>query len=182
MKKLLVAALAVLSLSAFADTSLNYSDGLQKDQDGGALTRVEFFDLKTSLTKDLAGDLMIINKTRETTNALTNRTELGLNYSGPFGAFARVSAGEKEASGATSVAYYTVEPGVGVTVGKFDAKVSYYLRETFHNTDSDAVSTARYSVGYKLTDKDTISLGVYHDFRGNIALTDTKWIGYTRSF
>ena len=79
MKKLVLAALVALSVPAFADTSFTVIDGVQKDQATKADTHVNVFDLKTDLSKNLAGDLMIINKSSDT-NVITNRTEVGLTY------------------------------------------------------------------------------------------------------
>jgi hypothetical protein len=186
MKKLVIAAAAVLSLSAFADTSFTYVDGQQKDQSTGGLLHVNIFGAKTSVAKGLDADLSINNKQDNETNVITNRTEAGLTFTqglGPVDAYVRGSLGEKQKSGANTFSYYTVEPGVSVKLpANLSAKVGYYFRQATQDNNADTLREMRYSVGYNLTTNDKINVGYQHSLRGDGPMYDTKFVSYTRSF
>jgi hypothetical protein len=186
MKKLFLVTTTILSMSAFAGADFTYIDGIQTDQATKAVTHVNLFDFKTDLTKNLAGDVMIINKSSNT-NLVTNRTELGLTAKqaivGPVDLYARGSLGYKQASGSNGLSYYTIEPGVKVTLpANLDLRVGYYYRNAIQNSYLDKTSEMRYAVNYNLTKKDKISVGYFHSLSGNVALANTKFVGYTHSF
>ena len=187
MKKSLVAALAVLSMSAFAGTSFSLIEGVQKSQNTGAVSHQSLVNLKTDLTESFAVDYLAILKSDQT-NAITNRQEAGLSYSqkvvGPFSVYARGSLGLKQVSGSTSLPYYTVEPGATVALSdKVQAKVGYFYRDATQVGKSDMLRQTRYSVSYSLTAKDKVSVAYFHDLKSSDGkLSNAPYIGYTRSF
>ena len=187
MKKSLVAALAVLSMSAFADTSFTLLDGVQKSQNTGAVSHVNLAILKTDLTNGFAVDYIATLKS-DSSNAITNRQEGGLTYSqklvGPVSAYARGSLGLKQVSGSASLPYYTVEPGAIVALSdKLQAKVGYFYRDATQVGKSDMIRQMRYSVSYNLTPKDKVSVAYFHDMKASGGvITNTPYVGYTRSF
>lgn len=185
-KSLIVAALALLSASAFAETSFSYLDGVQKNEVGNATTHVNLVIVKTDLTKNFAVDYLATLKS-DSSNTISNRQEGGLTYTqsvaGPVSAYARGSLGLKQTSGTPSFSYFTVEPGVAIALGdKLQAKVGYYYRDETQSGHLDYLRQARYYVSYSLTPKDKILAAYMHDLKGNVTLANTPYIGYSRSF
>lgn len=185
-KNFIVAALAVLSLSAYADTSFTVADSLQKDSATKSESHVNFYDLKTDLTKNLAGDLMIINKSYAN-SSIQNRTEVGLNVKqevfNSVSAIGRASVGLKQTSGSESFKYYTFEPGVQVKLpANLDVKATYYYRDAMDAGKVDNLHELRYQVGYNVTNKDKVSVLYFHSLKGNVPLTNTVGLAYTRNF
>jgi hypothetical protein len=185
--KLIAAALLAASSMAFADTSATVTYGRQEADSSKAMSDVYKLDVKTSLTKQIDGDVSILNTATDSANTVSSRYEAGVT--GKMGligdnfitSYARVAVGER-ITGGKNFAYYSVEPGVIVKtpVEGLTAKLGYRFRTAFASGNSDTTNSIRYSLGYAITKKDSISLG-YDDVNGDNAFNRT-YVSYTRSF
>ena len=185
--KLIAAALLAASSMAFADTSATVTYGRQENDSSKAMSDVYKLDVKTSLTKQIDGDVSILNTATDSANTVSSRYEAGVT--GKMGligdnfitGYARGAVGER-ITGGNNFAYYSVEPGVIVKtpVEGLTAKLGYRFRTAFASDKSDTTNSIRYSLGYAITKKDSISLG-YDDVNGDNAFNRT-YVSYTRSF
>jgi hypothetical protein len=185
-KFILGSILAFASAAASAQSSLSVAYGQQTDNTG-AQSHIELFIFKTRLYNNLDGDILIINKTADVSNSVTDRVEAGLTYfkninNTPITPTLRVSLGQKQKSGETGYTYYTVEPGVAIRLpNNFSAKASYYYRDTVNDFYRDNSNEMRYSVSYEITKVDKITLGAFRVISAAVP-TNTNYIMYTRGF
>jgi hypothetical protein len=186
MKIKMLALATLLTISGYAaaqSVTVGYAD---RDLKKGGQEHQTSLSVKTASFGSLSGYIGFSAVQTDTTNTLTNRTELGLNHEqdvipGLKGNI-RVAHGWKAKSGAEVTQYYVIEPSVTTKVGKtpLSVKLGYRLREAYENSVADNSKTTRLSVGYNLTTKDKISVG--RDWqRGDGALIQTS-LQYTRAF
>lgn len=184
-KKTIIAGIFATSTAAFAGSSVTvgYAD---RETSSGAKVDVYSLSVKTSLgNSGIDGDIGVAQSIAETTNAITNRTELGLSKSFSTGTIitptVRTAVGMKNKSGSESVSYYAVETGLNLKItDSFSARVAYRYRDAFDVADADRSNTNRYSISYALTKNDKLTLG-YDNLRGDGANKQTS-LSYTRSF
>lgn len=159
MKKIAIATLALIALSAMAADSFTV-EGQHINNAGAAAQQQYVLGVKKEFT-GFAGDLAFSNAQTEGTNALSTRLEAGATVSGPVGLYVRTAVGQKY-SNTTDFTYYSVEPGVTAAVPGVQgltAKVGYRFRSAFDSSqNNDQTHTARYSLAYAVTKTDTVAL------------------------
>ena len=186
MKKL-ICALSLLGIInvCSAETSAFVGLGSQTDNTTGSQTIVKLVNIGTSITKNIAVDFWVIDKDNLDTNVITDRFEPGITLSekvGELTPFIRFGVGEKQKSGAQGFYYYTAETGSKYDVTKdLTVKASYYYRQSFDDYNLDQSQAVRLSTNYKLTQKDSITVGYFYDV-GGYNTAKTIWAGYSRSF
>lgn len=184
MKTLALATLiSAASLASAQSVSVGYAD---KALDAGGHEHQTSLGIKTKSYGSFTGDVGISATQNDSTNALTNRYELGATYNQPllFGLSGdlRVAQGWKAKSGSAVTTYYVLEPSITAKIPATAAsvKVGYRVRNAWESNVADNSKTTRVALGYDLTAKDKISLG--RDWqRGDGANTQTS-IQYTRAF
>jgi hypothetical protein len=181
MKKIAIATLMVLASTAFAASVT--LEGQDQQGERGAVGSTNYaLSVKDSINNTFAADIGLTNYQQDNTKALSTRLETGLTASvpmGPVGLYARTSIGEKY-NNTKNFAYYSIEPGVTVTLGKVGFKLGYRYRDAVNEINLDKTRTGRVGVSYVLSNKDTI--GVRYD-----KVTGDSWnhsynVSYTRSF
>lgn len=186
MKIKMFALAALMSVATFASAqsvSIGYAD---RELKSGAQEHQTSLSVKTAAYGAFTGDVAISAVQNDSTNAITNRSEVGVTYGMglPFGltGATRFATGWKAKSGSDVTTYYVVEPSVTAQVGTtpLSVKLGYRLREAYDDSVADNSKTTRLAVGYNLTKNDKISLG--RDLqRGDGALSQTS-LQYTRAF
>jgi hypothetical protein len=184
--KLLVVALAVISSSVFAQSSMTVVYGVQEAVPSNVQSHITNFVGRTTVVKNvLTVDGGIYTTTADVSRAITNRYEIGTtaghNLNDMFRGDVRVATGMKSVSAKQDFGYYSVEPGINAKLGNFTARVAYRYREAYDSSvNADTSNTVRYSVGYNLTKQDRVAVG-YDRLRGDGANNSTT-VSYTRSF
>lgn len=184
--KLLVASLALVSSSVFAQSSMTIVYGVQDAVPSNTQSHITNFVGRTTVVKNvLTVDGGIYTTTADVSRAITNRYEIGAtaghNLTDMFRADVRVATGMKAVSTKQDFGYYSVEPGINAKLGNFTARVAYRYRDAYDSSvNADTSNTMRYSVGYNVTKQDRISVG-YDRVRGDGANNSTT-VSYTRSF
>jgi hypothetical protein len=187
MKLKLIATLAIAAASTFAQAesvSVGYS---VRDMTNGTHEHQTSLSVKSGkLFDNVYGDVGYFATTKDASNALSNRIEVGLNKPISINSLLtgnmRVATGWKQVSGVEASKYYVFEPSVTAPIGStgFDAKVGYRVRRAYDAAVADNSTTTRLAVGYALTKRDRIALSRDNQ-RGDGANTQTG-ISYTRSF
>lgn len=184
MKIALLATMFAFAGVASAQSSVTATYGVQDLVPNTAQNHVINFVAKTAINSNFAVDAGIQTTTADVANTVTNRYEAGLTAGTSFGSLTpdvRVAVGQKQKSGVESFSYYSIEPGVNVTLpAGFSARVAYRYRDAFNDVNADQSRTARVSLGYALTKADKVSVG-YDQLRGDGA-NNTTYVAYTRSF
>jgi opacity protein-like surface antigen len=184
MKKIvtIAALMAATTLASAASVTVE----LQNQQgDRGARDSTNYaLSVQESLNKTFAADVGVTTFQEDGTKSLSNRLELGLTGTRPFGKvslYTRAAIGEKFTNGA-DFGYYSVEPGVIYNISdKLSAKVGYRFRTGFgDNGNLDTTHTARAGVSYAVTKVD--SIGVRYDQVRGDAFNHSFNFAYTRSF
>lgn len=186
--RLLVASMALVGSTAFAQSSVTVVYGIQEAVPSNVQSHVTNFSARTTVIKDLLTvDGGIQTTTQDISRQVTNRYEIGTtigqNLNDTFRADVRLATGIKSVSAKQDFAYYSVEPGVTARLGDFSARVAYRFRTAYDSVpanNNDTSNTIRYSVGYNVTKKDRVALG-YDVLRGDGA-NNSSTISYTRSF
>jgi hypothetical protein len=160
MKKLAIATLVALSLSAYAGDSVTV-EGQHINNAGAAAQQQYVLGVKKEINNTLAGDASISNAQTEGTNALSTRLEAGLTVNGPVGLYTRAAYGAKYSNGA-DFNYYSIEPGIAAAVpgvAGLTAKVGYRWRSAVDSTaNNDQTHTMRYALAYAVNKTDTVAL------------------------
>lgn len=183
MKKLLIL-LVFMPISALAQVTASYSYGV-KVLDAGGQTHQNNFSLSNKVKDYLALEAAVISDTNDKTRSITNRYEVATNFNQPFydyfAATLRTAVGEKQKSGMQPFPYYSAEVGVNADLTHgFSARVAYRYRAAFNPNNHDTSNTMRYSLGYKVTEKDKITLG-YDVMKGDGA-NGLTYVKYSRTF
>lgn len=182
-KLLLTVLLAAGAVSAqtlsLGYTNINTDSGTQENRSSLSVRGIKL------ATSSVSGDIGYSATTKEASNALSNRIELGVSDSVKLGDFrvgARAATGWKLVSGKATTSYYAIEPFVGTAIPNtpLDVRVSYRWRDAYSSDVSDKSDTARLSLGYKISKKDRLTLG-YDKLTGNGAGTQTTF-AYSRAF
>jgi len=156
MKKLAIATLVALSVSAYAGDTVTV-EGQRINNAGAAAQQQYVLGVKKDFG-NFAGDVSFANAQTEGTNALSTRLEAGATVSGPVGLYARTAIGQKY-SNTADFNYYSVEPGFTAPIGAgLTAKVGYRFRSAFQSTNGDQTHTMRYAVSYALNKNDAIAV------------------------
>jgi hypothetical protein len=159
MKKLLAIAAVAVSFGAMAADSFTV-EGQHINNAGAAAQQQYVLGVKKEFGT-FAGDLAFSNAQTEGTNALSTRLEAGATVNGPMGLYARAAVGQKY-NNTTDFTYYSVEPGIAVTVpgvAGLTAKVGYRFRSAFDSTqNNDQTHTARYALSYALNKSDSVAV------------------------
>ena len=156
MKKLAIATLVALSVSAYAGDTVTV-EGQRINNAGAAAQQQYVLGVKKDFGK-FAGDVSFANAQTEGTNALSTRLEAGATVSGPVGLYARTAIGQKY-SNTADFNYYSVEPGITAPIGAgLTAKVGYRWRSAFATANNDQTHTMRYAVSYALNKTDAIAV------------------------
>jgi hypothetical protein len=183
-KLLAAASLVAISSIASAQSSVTATYGVQDLVPTGTQNHIINFAAKTAINNTLAVDAGIQTTTADVANTITNRYEAGLTAGVDVGSIrpdVRLAVGQKQKSGVESFSYYSIEPGVNVTLpAGLSARVAYRHRDAFNDVNQDQSNTWRASVGYNLTKTDKVSIG-YDRLRGDGA-NNTTYVAYTRSF
>jgi hypothetical protein len=183
--KLLISAilLSTATLAGAQSVTVGYA---QRVLDSGAQEHQTGLSVRTATYGAFTGDVGFSSVQKDTTNAITNRTEVGVTYKYALplsmSADFRAAHGWKSKSGSETTQYYVLEPSVTYSVPSTMAsvKVGYRVREAYSASVADNSTTARVALGYKLSKNDRISIG--RDWqRGDGALTQTS-LQYTRAF
>lgn len=184
--RLLVASMALVGSTAFAQSSVTLVYGIQEAVPSNVQSHVTNMNARTTVVKDLlAVDAGIQTTTADISRQVTNRYEIGAvvgrNVTDTFRGDIRLATGIKSVSAKQDFGYYSVEPGISAKLGDFTARVAYRFRTAYDETvNADTSNTMRYSVGYNVTKQDRVSLG-YDVLRGDGANNNTT-VSYTRSF
>jgi hypothetical protein len=176
---LLAAGAASAQTLSIGYTSITTDAGAQESRNSLSVRGIKL------ATSSLSGDIGYSATTKEASNALSNRIELGVSNSVKLGDFrvgARVATGWKLVSNKETTSYYAIEPFVGAVIPNtpLDVRVGYRWRDAYSSDVSDSSNTARLAVGYKLSKKDRLTLG-YDKLTGNGAGTQTT-VAYSRTF
>jgi hypothetical protein len=180
----LAALMSVASLVSAQSVTVGYS---QRTLDAnGQQEHQNALSIKTKQYGSFIGDIGVTAVQNDSTNAITNRYELGGTYTqslmqGVKGEV-RLAHGWKAKSGAETTQYYVIEPSVTASVPStaLSVKYGYRIRNAYEDSVKDNSTTNRLSVGYALSKNDTISLG--RDWqRGDGALIQTT-LQYSRAF
>ena len=156
MKKLAIATLVALSVSAYAGDTVTV-EGQRINNAGAAAQQQYVLGVKKDFGK-FAGDVSFANAQTEGTNALSTRLEAGATVSGPVGLYARAAIGQKF-SNTADFNYYSVEPGITAPIGAgLTAKVGYRWRSAVDSANNDQTHTMRYAVSYALNKNDAIAV------------------------
>jgi hypothetical protein len=156
MKKLAIATLVALSVSAYAGDTVTV-EGQRINNAGAAAQQQYVLGVKKDFGK-FAGDVSFANAQTEGTNALSTRLEAGATVAGPVGLYARTAIGQKY-SNTADFNYYSVEPGITAPIGAgLTAKVGYRWRSAFATANNDQTHTMRYAVSYALNKTDAIAV------------------------
>ena len=188
MKKTILASLvAILAAgSAAAQTSVSIAVSDVEATSNGAKSDRYILGVKTALGKTgLTGDLNVSNTRKESTAALSNRTEVGVTApvfsAGIFSGSVRGATGAKMVSGSDTTYYYSIEPGVSAKLtDALSARVAYRFRDAYASDVADRSNSMRVGVSYALTKVDSVGLS-YDKVRGDGA-EKALTVGYTRSF
>jgi len=181
MKKIVIATLALMTGLAFAASVT--LEGQDQQGERGAVGSTNYaVSVKDSINNTFAADIGFANYQQDNTKALSTRLETGITAAmplGPVGVYARTAIGEKY-NNTKNFAYYSIEPGVTVTLGKVGFKLGYRYRDAVNEVNLDKTRTGRVGVSYALSNKDVI--GVRYD-----KVTGDSWnhsynVSYTRSF
>lgn len=170
MKKTIIA-LSLLALAGAASAGSVSVSGAQAEATAtGIKSNRLTFGYKTELAKGFAGDVSISNTSNNSTNALSNRTEVGVTAgvleAGRLSSNVRVATGAKMVSGSETTYYYAVEPGVNYKLtDSLTARVAYRFRDAYANDVADRSNTNRVSLSYALSKSNTVSVG-YDKVRG----------------
>jgi hypothetical protein len=186
MKKFTLA--TILALSALTATAAEVRLEAQDANGQGTTASQTVYEigLKESITKNLAGDIVVKNYRTNNTDILSTRYEAGLTGSvpvGPVSAYTRVAVGEQFVSGSGGTSYYSVEPGVNVPVTLFPGtsiSLGYRFQDTFADNKNDTTRTWRGKLGYDLNKSNTVYVG-YDQQRGDSQQNITK-VGYIHRF
>lgn len=186
MKIKMLALASLLTLSSIASAQSVTVGYAQRALDAGGQEHQNSISVKTKAYGSFTGDMGISAVQKDSTNAITNRYELGVTYNQPLtsllSADFRVANGWKAKSGSDTTTYYVLEPSVTAKIPSTAAsvKVGYRVRNAWESDVADNSKTTRLALGYNLTKNDKISLG--RDWqRGDGALTQTT-LQYTRAF
>jgi hypothetical protein len=186
MKIKMMALVALVSVAGYASAqSVTVGYAIRALEAGGQEHQTSL-SVKTAAYGSFTGDAGISATQKDATNALTNRTELGLNYAQelPLGlkGNVRVAHGWKAKSGAEVTQYYVVEPSVTAKVGAtpMSVKLGYRIRNAYSDNVADNSTTTRVALAYAFTNKDSVSLGRGFQ-RGDGAVIQTT-LQYTRAF
>lgn len=156
MKKLAIATLVALSVSAYAGDTVTV-EGQRINNAGAAAQQQYVLGVKKDFGK-FAGDVSFANAQTEGTNALSTRLEAGATVSGPVGLYARAAIGQKY-SNTADFNYYSVEPGITAPIGfGLTAKVGYRWRSAVDTANNDQTHTMRYAVAYALNKTDAVAV------------------------
>jgi hypothetical protein len=156
MKKLVIATLVALSVSAYAGDTVTV-EGQRINNAGAAAQQQYVLGVKKDFGK-FAGDVSFANAQTEGTNALSTRLEAGATVSGPVGLYARAAIGQKY-SNTADFNYYSVEPGITAPIGMgLTGKVGYRWRSAVDSANNDQTHTMRYAVSYALNKTDAIAV------------------------
>jgi hypothetical protein len=158
MKKLAIATLVALSVSAYAGDTVTV-EGQRINNAGAAAQQQYVLGVKKDFG-NFAGDVAFSNAQTEGTNALSTRLEAGATVSGPVGLYARAAIGQKY-SNTADFNYYSVEPGITAAVpgvAGLTAKVGYRWRSAVDSANNDQTHTARYALSYALNKNDAIAV------------------------
>jgi hypothetical protein len=186
-----VAIMALMTFAGIASAqSVSVSFQTQKN-DNATQGHVMNYSLSQNVVNHLSADLTINNFQSDSNHAIFDRTEIGLTPSYTFKKLltvgARVSVGEVQTSNHGNWSTYTVEPKVSVVLPYgLDVNAGYRRRSGFEKADLDTSNTTNASVGYAVTAKDRVSVGVSR-LTGNNGGTannpnKTYALTYTRSF
>jgi hypothetical protein len=156
MKKLAIATLVALSVSAYAGDTVTI-EGQRINNAGAAAQQQYVLGVKKDFGK-FAGDVSFANAQTEGTNALSTRLEAGATVSGPVGLYARAAIGQKY-SNTADFNYYSVEPGITAPIGfGLTAKVGYRWRSAVDTANNDQTHTMRYAVAYTLNKTNAVAV------------------------
>lgn len=188
MKKtyLIAPLLFFISSMSYAQSSMTLSYANRTMDNNSSKVSVTGLSVRTKVADNLFADFGFNQSRAESSDSLTNRTEVGLSSSKKLNdtitASFRGGLGMKNSSGKQGVEYYSLEPAVGfkLPIDKVSARVAYRYRNAFDESKLDRSHTMRYSLNYDLTKKDRVSLG-YEELRGDGANKQTV-ISYTRAF
>jgi hypothetical protein len=182
----LLATLFAFAGIASAQSSVTATYGVQSLVPSEVQNHIVNFTAKTAINSTFAVDAGIQTTVADVANTLTNRYEAGVTGAYSVASFAtadlRGAVGQKAKSGSDSFTYYSVEPGVNLTLpAGFSARVAYRFRDAFDSAkNADHSNTQRVALGYALTKQDKISVG-YDRLRGDGA-NNTTYVAYTRGF
>lgn len=186
MKIKMFALAAMVSATTFASAQSVTVGYANRVLDAGGQEHQTSLSVKSKSYGAFTGDIGFSAVQKDSNDALTNRTELGLTYGQalPLGlnGSVRVAHGWKAKSGSEVTQYYAIEPSVVAKVGAtpMSVKVGYRVRNAYSDNVADNSKTTRLALGYALTAKDSVSLG--RDWqRGDGALIQTT-LQYTRAF
>lgn len=184
MKKIALATVLALAATLASAVEVRVEAQDADGKNGTASQTVGELSVKQAINTNFAGDVTIKQYRTDGTNALANRVEAGVTASNTYGNFtpyARVALGEKYASGNAGYSYYSVEPGVAVSVfPAVTATVGYRFQNAFSDSQNDLTRTARFKVGYDVTKADNVYVGfdrVRGDSEQNVAR-----LGYIHRF
>jgi hypothetical protein len=158
MKKLAIATLVALSVSAYAGDTVTV-EGQRINNAGAAAQQQYVLGVKKDFG-NFAGDVSFANAQTEGTNALSTRLEAGATVTGPVGLYARAAIGQKY-SNTADFNYYSVEPGITAAVpgvAGLTGKVGYRWRSAVDAANNDQTHTMRYALSYALNKNDAIAV------------------------
>lgn len=184
MKKIALATLLALAVGSASAVEVRLEAQDADGKNGTASQTVGELSVKESINKNFAGDLTVKQYRTDSTHDLATRVEAGLTASNTYGNFTpytRVAIGEKYVSGATGYGYYSVEPGVAVSLlGSATASLGYRFQDAFNDSHNDLTRTWRAKLGYDLTKNDNVYVG-FDRIRGDQEQNVTR-VGYIRRF
>jgi len=184
MKKILVAALALISSLAFAGTVT--VEGAKVNTIGGNDQMSTNFMLTETVNKTFSVHTQLVSTQTDNTNAVSTRLEVGGSATVPlFGSvtgYTKLGLGQKYST-AGQFTYWSIEPGINVPLTeKITAKVGYRYRTAAENpnVNKDTTDTVRIGASYAI-DK-VRSVGFRFDRITGDSRQDAYNVFYTHSF
>ncbi len=183
MKKI-ITTLALLAASTVYAGSVTVTGAGAQGVDGSSDQTQFGISVKENITKQLAGDIGMLNVQNDPSNTLSTRLEAGLTGTvSVYGImpYVRLGVGEKFTN-TTNFSYYSVEPGASVPLGNtgLSARLGYRYREAFDSSNNDTTRTWRAAFSYSLNKSNSINLG-YDRQRGD-SNQDITRLGFTHNF
>ena len=192
MKKIILGTIFLLASNLTWAQSATIQYGVQQNQ-AGKQTQGHYVQLNVAMpvTENLVNDFGINAFQADVNKSEFNRFEDGMTYkyrlTDNFTSSIRGGLGYMESSNNGNWAYYTIEPKITANLPYgFDVSLAYRWRRSFNNAYFDDSQTARYALGYHITNKDYVRV-MFDDLHGSNGNTynnpnKTLSVAYTRNF
>jgi hypothetical protein len=180
MKKIITALLCSISLSAYAGSiSIELQDLDSKN--GVSDMRGMIVTVRDDITKNLAADISVVGIKLDSTQAISNRVEVGLvTKLNPY-VSVRTAVGERY-TGQKDYSYYSINPSITVPFGQsnFSGSLGWRYRSAFDSVNNDRTRSWRTGLNYNLNKNHRVGIA-YYIVNGTIEQNNIG-VNYVRSF